>query len=582
VSVGAAPAPAQENCDLRTLRSLLPTLVLLGASAWPAALGAADAKPPTSDWPQWGGRDPGRNMVSGEKGLPDSFAPGDKKASAEGGIDLATTRNVRWVAKMGSYAYGNPTVSGGKVFIGTDDALLADDPRLKRTESGMVQCLDEATGKLVWRLVVPKRAKERLPEKAHYGQQKFGVCSSPAVVDGRVYAVTNACEVVCLDVNGLADGNQGPFTDEGQYMVGPGAKPVELQPTDADILWVFDMIDQIGICPHDVASCSPLVWGGFVYLETSNGVDEPHDKCLRPDAPSFIALDARTGRLVAADNEGLGRRMWHCLWSPPSLGVVNGRPLVFFGGGDGICYAFEAVTKAEEKPFHFKKAWSYDCVPPSYRFRDGKPIPYYEGDRRKKYTTNKNDGTWLGPSEIIGTPVFHEGRVYAAIGQDPVHGRGRGLLHCIDASKTGDITETGRLWTYDAIERSMSSVAVAGGLLYVPDLSGKVHCLDVATGKPVWVYETGGETWGTPLVADGKVFLGTKKHFVILAAGREPRELAKIILGAPSYNTPVAANGVLYVASERYLWAVQKDAKPTPPLAPPAGGPRRANTAVPQ
>ncbi|MBE3100626.1 MAG: PQQ-binding-like beta-propeller repeat protein [Planctomycetes bacterium] len=552
----------RENRNVRNLRNLLPAVILLCAAAWPIAL-------PAADWSQWGGADPGRNMVSAEKGLADSFVPGEKKSTGAG-IDLATTKNVRWAARMGSYAYGNPTVAGGKVFIGTDDALMTDDPRLKRTESGMVQCLDEATGKLLWRLVVPKREKERLPKGAHYGQQKFGVCSSPAVADGRVYVVTNACEVVCLDPSGLADGNQGPFTDEGQYMVGPGAKPVELKGTDADILWVFDMIDQAGICPHDLASCSPLVYGGFVYTVTSNGVDEPHGKCPRPDAPSFIALDAKTGRLAATDNEGLGHRMWHCLWSPPSAGVVNGRPLVFFGGGDGVCYAFEAVTKTEDKPAHLKKVWSYDCVPPDYRFRDGKPIPYYAGDRRKKDSPNKNDGTYVGPSQIIGTPVFHEGRVYVAIGQDPAHGRGRGMLHCIDATKTGDITQTGRIWTYDAIERSMSSVAIAGGLLYVPDLSGKVHCLDVATGKPVWTHDTTGETWGTPLLADGKLFLGTKKHFVVMATGREPRELAKVSLGAPSYGTPVAANGVLYVASERFLWAVQKDAKPQVPPPPPA------------
>ena len=108
----------------------------------------------------------------------------------------------------------------------------------------------------------------------------------------------------------------------------------------------------------------------------------------------------------------------------------------------------------------------------------------------------------------------------------------------------------------------MSSVAIDAGLLYVPDLSGKVHCLDVATGKPLWVYETGAETWGTPLVADGKVYLGTQKALFVLAAGKEARLLSRISLGAPAYNTPVAANGALFIASERYLWAVQKmDAK---------------------
>lgn len=58
---------------------------------------------------------------------------------------------------------------------------------------------------------------------------------------------------------------------------------------------------------------------------------------------------------------------------------------------------------------------------------------YCLGDRRVKGTLNKHDGTFVGRSEIIATPVFVNNRVYVAIGRDPAHGRGRGALHCIDA-----------------------------------------------------------------------------------------------------------------------------------------------------
>ena len=192
---------------------------------------------------------------------------------------------------------------------------------------------------------------------------------------------------------------------------------------------------------------------------------------------------------------------------------------------------------------------------------------YYIGDKRKKYSTNKNDGTFLGPSEIISTPVFHEGRVYVTIGQDPAHGRGRGLLHCIDATKTGDITKSGRVWTYDAIERTISSVAIADGLLYAVDLAGRVHCLNVKTGKPYWVYETHAESWASPLVADGKLFVKTSKRLHVFALGKEPKQLAEINIGSPS--SPIAANSTLFVSSARSLYAVQKDAKLASPPADP-------------
>ena len=169
------------------------------------------------DWPQWGGRDE-RNMVSDEKGLPESFVPGEKKPDSSG-IDLATTRNVRWVARLGSQTFGNPTVAGGRVFVGTNDFAIGD-PKYRSTRGGLVKCLDESTGKLLWQLVIPKLETNK-PE-FNFDNLDLGVCSSPTVEGNRVYLVTNRCEVICLDVTGMANGNDGPVRDEGQYTVGPG------------------------------------------------------------------------------------------------------------------------------------------------------------------------------------------------------------------------------------------------------------------------------------------------------------------------------------------------------------------------
>ncbi|NBV21742.1 MAG: pyrrolo-quinoline quinone [Proteobacteria bacterium] len=529
------------------------SLIFAAAPAWAA------------DWPAWGGADLGRNMVSVERGLPDTFKPGEKSPNGLGMLP-GTTENVRWVVKLGTLICGNPTVADGRVFVGTDDASLVNDSRLKRTKGGMIWCLDEKTGRTLWRLPVPARPKDQLPRDAHYGQQNLGVCSSPTIVGNRAYVVTSACEILCLDVRGQADGNDGPFKDEASYIAGSKNPPVPLEKTDGDILWRYDLVNELGVCPHDVAACSVLVDGDILYCTSANGVNQAHTFCLRPNAPSFIALNAKTGKLLATDTEDLGHRMWHCLWSPPTIGMVNGKKLVFFGGGDGLCYAFEALADASGEPVHFKKVWSYDCNPPNYRdpLGDGKPFNYYIGDKRKKYTTNKDDGTFLGPSELIASPVFHEGRVYCTIGQDPMHGRGRGILNCIDATKTGDITHSGCVWTYDALERSISSVAISGGLVFAADLAGHVHCLDEKTGKPYWVHDTKSETWSTPLVADGKVYLGTKKKLVTYVASKDLKVLSEIPLGSTAYATPVAANGTLFICSQSYLWAVQKGAKVVP------------------
>jgi len=519
-----------------------------------ACLVALSALASAADWPQWGRTDD-RNAVSTEKGLPETFVPGDKDPKG-GGIRMDTTQNVKWVARLGGYAYGNPTVAAGRVFVGTDDQTLEGDARLPRTKGGMVKCFEEATGRLLWQLAIPPRT--HLSKEFHLGQQQLGVCSSPTLDGDRVYVVANTDEVLCLDVRGQANGNDGPFKDEGRFMAGPDRPPVPLLPSDGDIIWKYDVIAELKVMPHDVASCAVLVHGDFLYLSTSNGVDHSHERPLAPDAPAFIVLEKNTGKLAAFENEGISRRMWHTQWCSPSLGKVGEKALVFVGGTDGFCYAFEALSKMPPAPQPLKKVWSYDANPPEYRLRDGQPIHYMSGDKRKKASPNKNDGAYLGPSEIIATPVFCKNRIYVAIGQDPMHGRGRGLLHCIDATKTGDITKTGCIWTYGGLDRTISNVTIADGLAYVPDIAGRLHCLDAETGKLLWVYETGAETWGTALVADGKVYLGTQKALFVLAAGREAKLLSRISLGSPIYTAPVAANATLFIASQRYLWAVQQ------------------------
>ena len=91
--------------DSRPRHGVAPCLGLaLGLFAALAAPAAAD------DWPQWGGSDPGRNMVSAETGLPDSFDPGKKTPD---GIEPGSGRNVRWGVRLGGHIYGNVTVSGG-------------------------------------------------------------------------------------------------------------------------------------------------------------------------------------------------------------------------------------------------------------------------------------------------------------------------------------------------------------------------------------------------------------------------------------------------------------------------------------
>jgi outer membrane protein assembly factor BamB len=510
------------------------------------------------DQAQWGQAFT-RNMVSGETGLVDSFDP-------------ATGQNVKWVVPLGSETWSTPVVAQGRVFIGTNNDAPRD-PRHKG-DRGVLLCLDEKDGHLLWQLVVPK-----LGSDVYLDWTRAGLCS-PATVEGnRVYIITNRGEALCLDIEGMANGNDGPYHDEARHMTANGRSALvargstlvpqdandnrgtlDVGPTDADIIWLFDIPRQAGTWPHDSAHGSILIDGDFLYVNTSNGVYNTHKRIRCPDGPSLIVLDKKTGRLVARDYEGIGPRIFHSTWSTPALGVVNGKKLIFFCGGDGVVYAFEPLRGEGVPPLQtaleegkeqgqdalataLKRVWRFDCDPAGPK------------ENVSQYLRNREQS----PSNIKSTPVFYNNRLYVTVGGDIWWGKNQAWLQCIDATKTGDITSTGLVWSCALKEHCCSTPSVRDGLVYVADCGRQISCIDAETGKMCWTQETKGDIWASTLVADSKVYVGTNRgDFWILAAGREKKVLCSIDLGNPISSTAIAANGVVYVATMTKLYALQK------------------------
>jgi len=448
------------------------------------------------DWPMWGGT-PRRNMVSAMTDLPASW-------------DVQAGTNIKWKAALGSTSYGNPVVADGKVFVGTNN----DKPRNPEItgDKGVLMCFRESDGAFLWQAV-----SDKLESGMQNDWPEQGVCSSPAVDGKRLYFVNNRAELVCLDTEGFADGrNDGPVQDERRR-----------GPSDADVIWTLDMMKELGVFQHNMANSSPIVWEDLVFVVTSNGRDESHDKVPAPRAPSFIAVNKATGKVVWQDSSP-GENILHGQWSSPALGDVGGVMQAFFPGGDGWLYGFNARTG--------ERLWTFDLNP-----------------KDAVWPKTRNDG--------IATPVFHDGRVYMAVGQDPESGEGVGHMYAIDPGQRGDITGTGAVWHYVKIRRSISTAAVADGLVFISDFSGFLHCLDAATGKPHWTFDTLAAVWGSPLVADGKVFLGDEDgDVVVLQAGREMKKLAEVNMGNTVYGTPVPANGVLFVMTRSDLFAIASGA----------------------
>lgn len=421
--------------------------------------------------------------------------------------DTGTGANVNWVARLGSMSYGNPVVAAGKVFVGTNN----DRPRDPDVgdDKGIVMAFREADGAFLWQMVHDKLSSGEANDWPFQG-----VCSSPSVDGDRLYYVSNRGEVVALDTEGFLDGeNDGPFTGE-----------VRTAETDGDVIWTYDMVGEFDVFPHNMSSSAPAVYGDLVIVNTSNGQDEDGN-VPSPQAPDLIALNRRTGALVwqAAP---VGEWILHGQWSSPAVADIGGVVQVVIGQGDGWVRGFDIADGS--------MLWEFD--------------------------TNPIDAEWPSTrNNVIATPVVWNDKVFVANGQDPESGEGEGRLHAIDATRRGDISESGLVWRYDGIRRSLSTVAIADGLLYIPDFSGFLHCLDATTGEEVWVYDTFAAVWGSPLVADGKIYLGDEDGDVaVLRGGRVMEPLAEMNLGSSVYGAPIAANGVLYINSVSELFALRE------------------------
>jgi outer membrane protein assembly factor BamB len=94
-------------------------------------------------------------------------------------------------------------------------------------------------------------------------------------------------------------------------------------------------------------------------------------------------------------------------------------------------------------------------------------------------------------------------------------------------------------------------------MIFYPDFSGFLHCLDAKTGKVFWVHDMFAAVWGSPMVVDGKVYLGDEDgDITILAATREKKVIGEINMGSSVYCTPIPANGALIIANRNQLYAI--------------------------
>ncbi len=450
-----------------------------------------------------------RNMVSSETGLPSEW-------------DIETGKNVKWSQPAGSQSYAGPVLLDGKVYIGTNNEGERD-PKIKG-DKGIVMAFAEDDGSFLWQMV-----HDKLPESKLHDWPLQGVCSTPVIEGDRIYYTSNRAEIVSVDVGGLADGNAGW---DGEKYTGK---------QDGDLVWAYDMMGELDVFPHNLATSSPLVVGDLIFASTGNGVDEGHINVPSPLSPSFIAVNKKTGEL-AWENAMPGEHTLHGTWTNPTYGVVGGKAQVLFPGGDGVLYSLEPETG--------ELIWKFDCNPKDSEWKLG------------------GAGT---RNNLISTAVLYDDKVYIGVGQDPEHGEAPGHFWVIDPTAKPDanreITSNSVVWHRggEDFNRTISTAAIHDDIVYITDLSGFLYALNAQTGEHYWTYDAFAAIWGSAFVADDRVYLGDEDgDIVVLAAGKELKELGEYNMGSAVYTTPVAHNGVLYVLTRNRLFALADGIAPKP------------------
>lgn len=524
----------------------------------PAARSAEKGKPEAAEsrsWPLFGGS-VSRNLVNLV----------EHDIATTWNVEAGKEQNVKWSVDLGSKAYGGPVLGRGKILIGTNNQT----PRNPAVtgDKGILMCFQESDGKFLWQAI-----HDKLPAGRVNDWPWEGICSSPVIEGDRIYYVCNRCEVICASLDGYQKGKNQP------------THPTYTGPTDAGVIWRYDMIKELNVFPHNLAVCSPLIVGDTLYVITSNGVDEGHINIPQPQAPSFIALDKKEGKLLWKDNSpsirlveerkgnpdvdikalvNKGLLLMHGQWSNPVYAEPNGKPLIMFPGGDGWVRAF--------RPGTWELVWKFDCNPKNSFYKLGA-----EGTR----------------SDFVSTPVVWENKLYIGTGQDPEHDKGVGHLWCIDITKEPtnagkDISpanddfnpkspvnkDSGLVWHYGGpvpedstyernyyFGRTMSTCAVHDGLCYQCEYDGVLHCIDARTGKQYWEHNLGADSWSSPYWVDGHVYIGNEGGTMfIFEHGKEKKIVSQVEMKGKIRATPVAVNGVLYVMTENpcKLYAIEK------------------------
>ena len=301
------------------------------------------------------------------------------------------------------------------------------------------------------------------------------------------------------------------------YVFGVGGTLLGLT-RDGKVLWERSLGEDFGLLTtHGGRTVSPIIDGDLVIVSGVTFMWGQHGR----GAHRFMAFDKRTGETIYVSAPG--GRPYDTTYAPPIIANVNGTRLLIQGASDGVVHAIKPQT--------------------------GEPVWKYEISKR-----GLNTGV-----------VVHGTTAILTHSEENLDSNEMGMIVAVDAGAKGDITKEQIRWRAYGWQGGFSSPVLDGDRLYQLDNGANIAAFDVNTGKQLWLQNLGTIQKASPVLADGKLYVGTEngKFFILRPSAKGAEVLDEDQLGTEALPeaiiaSPAISNGRVFVVSDSNVYCIGK------------------------
>jgi outer membrane protein assembly factor BamB len=318
------------------------------------------------------------------------------------------------------------------------------------------------------------------------------------------------------------------------YLFTVAAQLVCVSP-DGKVLWDRSLTDEYGaVTTHGGRTTSPIIEGDKIVLNTLilawGDLNRPGNR--------YFAFDKRTGQTVWISSPQ--SRHYDTNYSTPIVADIDGMRALIVGGTDGVYHALKLNTG--------EKIWSVE----------------------------------VSKRAILNSALFRDNVAYITHGEENMDTTEMGMVAAVDATRTGALATDAFKWRTRGFLPTFASPVMDGDRLYTMDNSAILGAFDLKTGAKLWEKTLGTLQKGSPVLADGKLYVGTEngKFYILRPTATSVEVLDEDVLGNPQspepiVASPIVADGRVYVTSMDAMYAIGKRV-PTKTAARVAAGARAA------